>query len=314
MDHANGPTAPWPALPLEGWRDTQETLHRWMQVVGKIKLALTPFRNEWWNVAFTVTPRGISSGNIPYEGLVFTIDFDFVRHAMDIRVSDGRVRSMPLVPTTVADFHARTLGMLAALGIEVRINPLPAEIPDPVPFHLDTDHASYDPDFARRWWDILTRTDSILHQHAASFVGKGSPNLFFWGSFDLSVARFSGRPAEPPAGAPRWLQIAEQQENFCCGFWPGNTTMSGVTLGQPAFYAYMYPGPPDHATLPVRPGPAHFDPTLGEFILLYDDARRAPSPERAILEFFDSTYDALATRAGWDRHVLERIPPEGVRR
>ena len=309
MNLAARATERWPALPLEEWRETQATLHRWVQVVGKVKLALTPFRNEWWNVALGVTPRGLGSGNIPHAGLVFTIDFDLIDHALVIRVSDGRVETLPLVPMSVADFHARVLAMLAGLGIAVTINPLPAEIPDAVPFHLDTAHAAYDPVYAQRWWTIMLRTDSVLNAHAAGFVGKSSPVQFFWGSFDLSAARFSGRPADPPAGAPRWMQIAEQQENFCYGFWPGNITMSGITLGQPAFYAYMYPGPPGQGEATIRPDAAHFDPTLGEFILLYDDARRAASPERAMLEFFDSTYDALATRAGWDRQALERIPP-----
>src|SRR5688572_7497945 len=200
MDLAAEATHGWPALPLEAWRETQETLHRWLQVIGKIKLALTPFRNEWWNVAFLVTPRGLSSGNIPHGARVFTIDFDVIDHALRIRLDDGRVRSMPLVPMTVADFYARTLDLLSGLGITVTINPLPAEIPDPVPFHLDTAHAAYDPDYVHRWWTILLRTDNILHIHAAGFVGKSSPVQFFWGSFDLSAARFSGRPADPPAG------------------------------------------------------------------------------------------------------------------
>jgi hypothetical protein len=307
-------TETWPALPLEAWRETQETLHLWTQVAGKVKLELSPFWNEWWNVAFSVTPRGLTTGTIPAGLGAFAIDFDFVDHTLFVRASDGRTRAMPLIPRSVAGFYAELLAMVRALGIEVAINPISVELPAPIACDLDTAHASYDPESVARWWRIVVQTEQILQRYRSSFVGKSSPINFFWGSFDLSTTRFSGRPASPPAGAPRFLQLAEDQENVACGFWPGNATMSGVAVGEPAFYAYVYPEPPGFAAAPVRPAAAYYDPSLGEFLLRYDDARRADSPEQAILEFFQSTYEAAATLAAWDRTALERIPPAGATR
>jgi hypothetical protein len=309
------PTRPndetWPPLPLAAWRETQETLHLWTQIVGKVKLALTPFLNEWWNVAFSLTPRGWTTGPIPAGEEVFAVDFDFIDHRLLVHLSDGRTRVMPLVAQPVADFYAEFLGMLGALGIAVTINPLPAEIPAPISFAVDRTHASYDPAFAHRFWRVVLRTERVVQRFRSSFVGKSSPVNFFWGSFDLSATRFSGRPAEPPAGAPRFLRLAETQENYAGGFWPGNPTMTGLTLGEPAFYAYVYPEPAGFKAAAARPAAAHYNPDLGEFVLRYDDARRAPSPEQAILDFFQSTYETAATLAGWDRGALERTPPRG---
>jgi hypothetical protein len=301
----------WPALPLADWRATQETLHLWTQIVGKVKLALTPFLNEWWNVAFTLTPRGWTTGPMPAGAETVAVDFDFIDHSLLVHLSDGRTRVMPLIAQPVADFYAEFLGMLGALGITVSINPLPVEIPDPISCDVDRSHASYDPESAHRFWRIVLQTERVMQRFRSSFVGKSSPVNFFWGSFDLSATRFSGRPAEPPAGAPRFVQVAETQENYACGFWPGNPTMTGLTLGEPAFYAYVYPEPPGFKTAAARPDAAHYNPALGEFVLRYDDARRAPSPEQAILDFFQSTYEAAATLAGWDRGALERTPPQG---
>lgn len=306
------PVGPWPPLPLGGWRETQETLHLWTQVVGKIKLELTPFLNEWWNVALTVTPRGLTTGPIPIPAGhgTFAIDLDFVDHTLHIRDSDGQTRSLPLIPRSVASFYGELLGTLRAMGIAVAINPLPVEIPNPVRCDLDTEHASYDPDPVERWWWIVVRTERIMQRYRSGFVGKSSPVNFFWGSFDLNATRFSGRPATPPAGAPRFLQLAESQENVACGFWPGNTSASGVTLGEPAFYAYCYPEPPGFKRASIRPPAARYDERLGLFLLPYEAARRAASPEDAILAFFDTVYAGAATLGGWDRAALERIPPD----
>jgi hypothetical protein len=281
----------------------------WTQIVGKVKLELAPFLNEYWQVAFHPTARGLSTGPIPAREGVFEIEFDFVDHNLIVRTSDGRSKVLALMPQSVADFYQHVMRALDVLGIECRINPRPVEVPDVVPFYADDAHASYGSDYVHRWWVILTRTATILEQYRSSFVGKSSPPQFFWGSFDLSESRYSGRPAPPPQGAPKFVRVAEDQENISCGFWPGNASASGVTLGQPAFYAYIYPEPPGLKEASVRPGAAGYDEKLGEFILLYEDARRADSPERAVRDFFESTYEAAATLAGWDRDVLERRPP-----
>jgi Family of unknown function (DUF5996) len=298
----------WPTLPWDVWSDTCDTLHMWMQIVGKVKLTLAPFLNEWWQVAFHLTARGLTTGPIPSRDGVFEVELDFTDHHLVVRTSDGRRKALALMPRSVADFYQHFMHTLGALGIKCRINTLPVEVPDAIPFEKDQAHASYDPDYAHRWWLILTQTDRVLQQYRSSFVGKSSPIQFFWGSFDLAETRFSGRPAIPPQGAPRYQQLAEDQENMACGFWPGNTSASGVTLGKPAFYAYSYPEPPGFKEASARPGAAHYDAQLGEFILLYEDVRRAGSPERALRDFFESTYDAAATLAHWDRGLLERRP------
>ncbi|HKF19604.1 MAG TPA: DUF5996 family protein [Candidatus Dormibacteraeota bacterium] len=297
---------PWPALPLEAWTDTCETLHMWMQIVGKVKLTLSPFQNEWWQVAFHPTARGLTTGPIPSNDGVFEAEFDFVDHNLVLRTSDGRCKALALMPGSVSDFYQHVMNALSALGIELRINPVPVEVPNPIPFGADHEHTSYDPDYVYRWWLILTRTAMIMEQFRSSFVGKSSPIQFFWGSFDLTETRFSGRPAAPPQGVPRFVQLAEDQENMACGFWPGNTSASGVTLGQPAFYAYAYPEPPGFKEASVRPAAARYNEKLGQFILFYEDVRRADFRERAIIDFFESTYDAAATLARWDRQLLER--------
>jgi hypothetical protein len=307
-------TETWPALPLSAWQDTQETLHLWTQVAGKLKLALSPFVNEWWNVAFAVAPRGLTTGTIPAGPGAIAIDFDFVDHTLFVRASDGRTRAMPLIPRPVAAFYAELLATVRALGIDVAINPISVELPAPIACDADTAHASYDPDAVARWWRIMVQTDRVLQRFRSPFVGKSSPINFFWGSFDLAHTRFSGRPASPPANWPRFLRIAEDQENFACGFWPGNATMSGVAVGEPAFYAYAYPEPAGFKAAPVHPGAAYYDTDLGEFLLRYEDARQTDAPDQAILDFFQSTYEAAATRAGWDRNALERALPQGAKR
>ena len=304
----------WPALPLKRWRETQETLHLWTQIAGKIKLALTPFLNEWWNVAFAVAPRGLTTGAMPAGDGAFAIDFDFVDHALFVHLSDGRTESIPLRPRPVAEFYAELMARLESLGIAVAINPVPAEIPDPIPFDIDRAHAAYDPASVERWWRIILQTEQVMQRYRSPFVGKSSPVNFWWGSFDLGATRFSGRPAQPPAGAPRFLQLAEGQENVACGFWPGNATMSGATLGEPAFFAYIYPEPAGFGEAAILPAAAAYDPALGLFLLRYDDARTAAAPEQAILDFFQSAYEAAATLAAWDRAALERTPSGGAER
>jgi Family of unknown function (DUF5996) len=307
-------TEAWPALPLAAWADTQETLHLWTQIVGKVKLELTPFLNEWWNVAFTLTSRGLTTGPIPAGDGTFAVDFDFIDHTLFIHASDGRTRSMPLIPRSVAEFYSEFLGTLRAMGIEVAINPLPVEIPNPISCEVDTHHASYDPDPVQRWWRIMLQTEKVLQHYRSPFVGKGSPVNFFWGSFDLAASRFSGRPADPPVGAPFFLQLAESQENVTCGFWPGNATMAGATLGEPAFFSYAYPESPGFREAAVRPEEAHFDPVLGLFLLRYEDVRQDVAPENLILDFFQSTYEAAANLGGWNREALEHAPPKGGKR
>jgi hypothetical protein len=296
----------WPALPWDAWHDTCETLHLWMQIVGKVKLALAPFLNEWWQVTFHVTARGLTTGPIPFQGGICDMEFDFVDHQLVVRTSDGRCTALALMPRSVADVYQHLMRALGALGIACRINPLPVEVPGAIPLDADQVHAAYDREYAHRWWVILTQIEGVLEQYRSSFVGKSSPIQFFWGSFDLNETRYSGHPATPPQGAPRYQQLAEDQENMACGFWPGNSSASGVTLGQPAFYAYSYPEPPGFKKASVRPNVAHYDERLGEFILLYEDARRSGEPARALRDFFDSAYDAAATLAHWDRSLLER--------
>jgi hypothetical protein len=247
----------------------------------------------------------MTTGLIHAEPAAFAVDFDFIDHTLFIRASDGQTRSMPLVPRSVAAFYHEFLDVLRSMAIAVTIDPMPVEIPDPIPCHLDHDHDAYDPEMVHRWWRIMVATDGVMQRFRSSFVGKSSPVNFFWGSFDLGLARFSGRPATPPAGAPRWLQIAETQENFACGFWPGNANMAGYTLGEPAFYAYHYPAPPGFREATLRPDAAFFHPDLGEFILRYDDALATGAPGEAVLAFLESAYDAAASRAGWDRGALE---------
>jgi len=298
----------WPALPYDEWKDTQETLHMWGQIVGKVKLELAPFLNEWWNVAFHLTARGMTTGLIPYRNHAFQVDFDFIDHHLSIQMDNGATRELALVPRSVAEFYGEFMGALRALGIEVTINTLPTEVPNPIPCDVDRMHSSYDPDPVNRWWRIQVQTEKVLQRFRSGFVGKSSPIHFFWGSFDLAHTRFSGRPAPKPEGVPRFFQIAEDQENISFGFWPGNPNTAGAMLGEPAFYSYIYPAPEGYAEATVEPRAAYFDQTLGEFVLRYEDLRRTRTPEDDLLTFFQSTYEAAATRAGWDRATLERSP------
>lgn len=291
----------WPPLPFHEWRDTCATLHMWLEIIGKVKLALCPFLNEWWKISFFVSARGLTTSTIPYATGVFEIDIDFIDHELSIQTSGGSVKRLPLRPQSVARFYCELMAALRDLGIQVEINTLPSEVANPIRFDRDEVHASYDATYAHRWWQVLVQTDKVLQRFRSPFMGKASPVQFFWGTFDLSQTRFSGRPASPPPDADSIYRIAEDQENYACGFWPGNGG-----FGEAAFYAYLYPAPDGIEAAAVRPDAAYYDAKLGEFILKYEDMRHASSPGHLLLDFFQSTYEAGATLAHWDRALLER--------
>lgn len=295
---------PWPPLPLEAWQDTCTTLHLWTQVVGKIRVAQTPWINHQWHVALYVSARGLTTSPIPYADGAFEIDFDFIDSTLVIRTSDGAGQRVPLVARSVADFHAAVLAALAGLDIHVQIHGTPNEIPGAIPFREDRARRTYDPDDARRFWLVLLQVDRVFKHFRTGFLGKVSPVHLFWGSFDLAVTRFSGRPAPlHPGGVPNLpdaiTREAYSHEVSSAGFWPG------MGLGYPAFYAYAWPEPQGFRTAPVRPAGAFFHEALGEFILPYEAVRTADSPDEALMAFLQSTYEAAAKAGGWDRAALE---------
>jgi hypothetical protein len=296
MTHPN-----WPPLPLAEWRDTCATLHMWTQIVGKVRLALTPRSNHWWNVPLYVSARGLTTSPMPYDGQICEAEFDFLAHALEIRTGRGERKTLALHPRTVADFYREFMELLHSVGIHVKIWPMPVEISDPIRFDRDTVHASYDPDAVQRFWRILVASDTVFKEFSARFLGKCSPVHFFWGSFDLAVTRFSGRRAPEREGADAITREAYSHEVISAGWWPGTGEMAG-----PAYYAYAAPPPPGFAQAPVRPAAAHWDKQLAEFILLYDDVRRSADPRQALLEFMQSTYEAGATLGNWDRAALEK--------
>jgi hypothetical protein len=291
----------WPELPLEAWQDTYATLHMWTQIVGKVRLALSPRINHWWEVALYVNARGLTTSAIPCNGGNFEIQFDFIDHKLIIQTSWGSSKTLALKPRSVADFYAEFTSALQSLGIAVKIWPMPQEVPNPVRFDRDTQHASYDPEYAHRFWQILIVCDNTFQEFRAGFIGKDSPVHFFWGSFDLCVTRFSGRRAPERVGADPVTREAYSHEVISAGFWPGGGDIKGA-----AFYAYAAPEPAGFAEQPVRPAAAFYHPQLKEFLLMYDDVRRAASPRQALLSFLQSTYDAGANLAHWDRKELER--------
>jgi hypothetical protein len=291
----------WPALPLQEWKDTCATLHMWTQVVGKVRLALTPLINHWWNVPLYVNARGLTTSPISYRDRPFELLFDFLDQQLVLQVSDGLRQSLPLKPMSVADFYRDVMGMLKSSGIEVKIWRMPVEIQNPIAFDEDHIHASYDPEAARRFWRILLSVQRVLEEFRSKFLGKCSPIHFFWGSFDLALSRFSGRAAPERPGADRVTREAYSHEVSSVGFWPGSGTVTG-----PAFYSYTSPAPAGFAGWPVRPAAARYDTQLSEFVLMYDDVRNSPSPSAALLEFCQSTYEAGATLGKWDRGALER--------
>jgi hypothetical protein len=302
---AQVPRQAWPDLPYERWKDTYATLHRWTQIVGKIRFVQSPWLNHSWHVPLYVNARGLTTSSIPYRDRVFDLSFDFVDHALVLRVSDGIERRLPLRPRTVADFYAAVMAMLDEVGLAVRIDRIPNEIADATPFDEDTAHSAYDAEYAQRFWRVLVQIDRVFSQFRTAFLGKCSPVHFFWGSFDFAVTRFSGRRAPPhPGGIPHLadsvVREAYSHEVSSAGFWPG-----GRGVEYPVFYSYAYPEPPGFRETAVRPSAASFNTALGEFLLPYDAVRTAPDPDGALLEFLQSTYEAAADAAHWDRDALE---------
>ena len=291
----------WPPLPLDSWKDTYATLHLWTQMVGKVRLRLTPLVNHWWNVPLYVSARGLTTSQIPYGDLAFELRFDFIRHQLVLESSDGLVKTMPLAPRSVADFYQEFIALLRSADIEVKIWEMPAEIPNPIPFDQDRVHASYDPRSVEKFWRILLSVDSVFQQFRSKFIGKSSPVHFFWGSFDLAVTRFSGRRAPERPGADVITREAYSHEVSSVGFWPG-----GSGINHAAFYSYAAPALEGFKDAHVGPTGAYFDANLGEFLLDYDVVRTASSPTSALLEFCQTTYEAAARLAGWDRKALER--------
>jgi hypothetical protein len=294
----------WPALPLAAWKDTYATLHMWTQIVGKVRLALTPKINHWWNVAFYVSARGLTTSVIPDGSRVFDMEFDFVEHKLVIRTNDPATRTIALAPRSVADFYKEFMSVLRSLGINAEIWKMPVEVPDPIPFDQDTTHASYDPEYVGRLWRILISTEEVFKVFRSRFIGKSSPVHFFWGAFDLAVTRFSGRRApernDPDPVLRKIMREAYSHEVISAGWWPG-----GGPVADAAFYAYAAPEPPGFAQQAVRPQKAFYSRELGEFLLMYEDVRKASSPTTVLLDFLESTYEAGATLGKWDREALE---------
>lgn len=296
----------WPSLPLAEWQQTCDTLHMWTQIVGKIRLTLTPPVNHWWHVPLYITARGLTTSPIPYpqgKNRCFEMIFDLIEHDLHILTGEGTCKTLPLIPRPVADFYQEVMTSLSALGIDVTINPVPCEVENPIPFDQDYVHGSYDPVYANRFWRILEQTEYVLRQYRSSFLGKSSPIHFFWGSFDLALSFFSGRPATERPHADRITREAYSHEVISCGFWPGDGRFP-----EPAFYAYISPAPSGLDRLPLRPAAAFYHADLGEFLLRYEDVRKAKQPAQTLLKFFQSCYAGCAGLAHWDRKALERQP------
>jgi hypothetical protein len=291
----------WPSLPLESWRDTCATLHMWTQIVGKVRMRLTPLVNHWWNVPLYVTARGLTTSLIPYGERSFELRFDFVAHQLLLELNDGTVKTLALKPQSVANFYRECMSLLRSAGIEVRIWKMPVEIPNPIPFDEDHLHASYDKVRVETFWRILQSVDAVLQQFRSGFLGKVSPVHFFWGSFDLAVTRFSGRRAPERTAADRVTREAYSHEVSSVGFWPGSGNVT-----EPAFYCYAAPEPQGFREARVKPDAAYYDTQLGEFLLMYERVRTAKSPTGDLLAFCQSTYDAEADLGHWDRAALER--------
>jgi hypothetical protein len=291
----------WPSLPLEEWKDTCATLHMWTQIVGKVRLAQTPLVNHWWNVPLYVSARGLTTTAMPYGESFFEMEFDFIDHNLVIKCSDGAATTVALKPESVATFYRETMAALRSLGLEVHIWKMPVEIPDPIPFDQDEQHAAYDPEYVSRLWQVLRSSERVMQDFRSRFIGKCSPVHFFWGSFDLAVTRFSGRPAPPRPDADPITREAYSHEVISHGWWPGQGP-----LGKPAFYSYTAPAPEGLSNAPLRPEKAFWSNELSEYLMYYDDVRNAPNPDEALMEFLQSTYEAGANLAKWDRASLER--------
>lgn len=306
MNESNDKTTPnttevLPSLPLSEWKDTCETLHMWTQIVGKIRLTLSPTWNHWWQVPLYVTARGLTTSPIPDKQRIFEIAFDFIDHNLAIQTSNGETKVIELFPRSVADFYQELMATLLDLGIEVKIRAIPDELSNPIPFAEDREHASYDAEYVNRFWRILVQSDRVFKEFRGRFLGKCSPVHFYWGSFDLAVTRFSGRRAPEREGADAITREAYSHEVISHGFWPGSGDIQA-----PAFYSYTAPAPPGIDKEPIRPSSAFYTPEVSEFFLMYDDVRSAPEPDRVLLDFLQSTYEAGAKLANWDREALER--------
>ena len=298
--------ASWPSLPLAEWRDTHDTLHMWMQIVGKTRLALAPKENHWWHVVFYVSARGLATTPIPYGTRTFDVEFDFVDHRLVVKTSDGAIREIALRPQAVADFYREYVLLLASLGIVVKLWPVPVEADHSIPFLEDHQHASYDAGHAHRFFQMLLQADRVTKRFKGRFLGKSSPVHFFWGAFDLALTRFSGRRAPERKDSEWWvLREANSHEEISVGFWPGSGTVA-----EPAFYAYVRPEPPGFPASSIRPAAAYYSRELANFILPYEAVRSAPSPDAAVLDFYQSAYDAGADLGRWDRAALERAPSD----
>ncbi|WP_433030652.1 DUF5996 family protein [Actinomycetospora sp. CA-053990] len=294
----------WPALRVADWADTRDTLHMWTQIVGKIRMASEPMINHWWQVPLYVSARGLTTSSMPYAHGAFDMEFDFVEHRLDLRASTGGQRSVPLASRPVADFYAETMAALGELGVDVTIRTTPTEVVRAIPFEKDDEHTTYEPDHARAFWGQLVNAQRVLTEFRSRFIGKVSPVHFFWGGLDMACTRFSGRTAPPhPGGAPNcadWVMVeGYSHELSSAGFWPG--------FGEEgAFYAYAYPEPPGFREHPVAPAEAAWVDAAQQFLLPYEAVRRAADPDRYLLEFLQSTYEAAADNAPWDREALER--------
>lgn len=299
----------WPALPFPEWKETCTTLHMWTQIVGKIRLALTPWTNHSWHVTLYLTARGLTTSPIPHGARTFEIEFDFIDHKLSILTADGARREIQLMPRSVAEFYHELMSILRELDLPVAINTTPNELPDPIPFERDEMHHAYDRDYANRFWRVLLQADRVFKEFRSRFCGKCSPVHFFWGSFDLAVTRFSGRAAPPhPGGIPHLpdsiTREAYSQEVSSLGFWPGN-----AAAPTPLFYSYAYPEPSGFAKAKVQPESASYNATMHEFILPYDAVRTADSPDAVLLDFAQSTYDAASILAKWQRDALKEVKP-----
>jgi hypothetical protein len=296
-------SAVWPELKWSEWCETADTLHMWTQIVGKTRLELSPLQAHWWNVPLYVSARGLSTAAMPYGNEMLEVEFDFVSHLLRFRLSDGAEHATALRSQSVADFYAEYRQSLKSIGVEVEIWPVPVELKMPIAFADDTSHCTYDPDAAHRFWRVLTRADQVFQKFSAGFIGKISPVHFFWGSFDLAVTRFSGRKAPERPEMDRIMREAYSHEVISAGFWPGNGG-----FGEAAFYCYAAPAPEGLAAAKIRPTAAIYNAELGEFLLKYDDLLAEVDPDAALIEFLESTYDAAADLAKWDRTALERPP------
>ena len=306
LSHSTTPTREnWPALPLAEWQDTCATLHMWTQMVGKVRMEFSPRVNHWWHVPLYVDVRGLTTSPIPLGTDWFAIRFDFLDHRLVLDTSSGESCMLPLKPQSVAEFHRDFMEFLHSAGIQVTINATPVEVRNPIPFAEDTVHASYDREYAQRFWRTLLAITGVLQEFRGRFLGKCSPVHFFWGSFDLAVTRFSGRRAPERPGADPITREAYSHEVSSAGWWPGGETFTGIQVPGAAFYSYMSPEPAGYSECVARPGTAHYDRNLGEFLLMYDDLRQQACPHVALLDFLQSTYETGAQLAHWDRTALE---------